>query len=76
MIEVTDATGKRKFINCDMIERIDIIPETLLVVTNGHNLIVKESPEEVVRRIVVFRRDCNAPPVVTDRRLKEEPTDA
>lgn len=59
MIKVTDVAGKEKYINCEIIEKIELIPDTLLVMTNGHNFIVSESPEEVIDRIIAFRKKCN-----------------
>ncbi|HYI96489.1 MAG TPA: flagellar FlbD family protein, partial [Bryobacteraceae bacterium] len=44
------------FLNSDLIEHIQATPDTLITLTNGHNLLVRESPEEIISRIVSFRR--------------------
>jgi len=59
MIKITDVGGNEKYINCDLIERIEVIPDTLLVLVNGHNVIVRDKADDVIERIVRFRRDCN-----------------
>lgn len=59
MIKITDVGGNEKYINCDLIERIEVIPDTLLVLVNGHNVIVKDKADDVIERIVAFRRSCN-----------------
>jgi len=58
MIKVTDVGGKEKYINCDLIERIESTPDTLLVMNNGHNFMVTESPEEIIDRIAAFKNRC------------------
>lgn len=57
MIELTDIGGKRRYLNSDLIEFMEEVPETLVVLLNGHRYMVQESPEEVVRLIVDFRRE-------------------
>jgi flagellar protein FlbD len=59
MIQVTETNGNKKFVNSDLIEKIDQMPETLLTFLNGHNIIVQESPEEVVDKIVQFKQRCS-----------------
>ena len=55
MIRVTDITGAQKYINCELIERIEVVPDTIVVLGNGHSYIVKESAHELVERIRRFR---------------------
>jgi flagellar protein FlbD len=58
LIKVIDVSGKEKYINCDLIEKIELIPDTLIVLLNGKNMIVRETPEELVERIAIFKRRC------------------
>ena len=55
MIRVTDITGTQKYINCELIERIEVVPDTIVVLANGHSYIVQESAHEIVERIRRFR---------------------
>jgi len=56
MIKVTDIGGTEKYLNCDLIEKIELVPDTLVVLVNGHHLILRDSPHELIDRIVEFRR--------------------
>ena len=56
MITVTHLDGSSAFVNIDLIERIERTPDTLIVLANGNQLIVQESPEELVERARLFKR--------------------
>ncbi|MBS1857782.1 MAG: flagellar FlbD family protein [Acidobacteria bacterium] len=56
MIYVTRLNSASMVLNSDLIEHIDITPDTVITLTNGQILRVRESAEEVIHRIVVFRR--------------------
>ena len=43
-------------LNSDLIEHIDVTPDTVITLTTGQILRVRETAEEVVERIVEFRR--------------------
>jgi flagellar protein FlbD len=43
-------------LNSDLIEHIDVTPDTVITLTNGQILRVLESVDEVVERSVEFRR--------------------
>ncbi len=59
MIKTTSFSGDIKHINCDMIERIEEIPDTLITLNNSHNLVVAESAEEIINRIIEFKQKCS-----------------
>ena len=59
MIEITDMGGSVLYINSDLIEKIEIVPDTMLVLQNGHRYLVKEQPADIVDRIISFRNKCN-----------------
>jgi flagellar protein FlbD len=52
-------------LNSDLIERIDITPDTVITLTNGEILRVRESADEVVRRIMEYRRQIYGPPEIS-----------
>ncbi len=58
MIPVTDLHNRLFFINSDMIEKIECAPDTQIILSNSHRYYVKESQEEIVERVVKFRRKC------------------
>jgi flagellar protein FlbD len=52
-------------LNSDLIEHIDVTPDTVITLTSGQILRVRESADEVIERIVEFRRRVlrhDAPP--------------
>jgi len=43
-------------LNGDLIERIEAIPDTILSLTNGRKIFVRESVREMVQRFLTYRR--------------------
>ena len=65
MIRLTRLNRAPMVLNSDLIEHIDVTPDTVITMTTGQILRVRESADEVVDRIVEFRRrvfDQYAPP--------------
>jgi flagellar protein FlbD len=60
MIAVTRFDGHSVLLNDDLIETIERTPDTVLTLVNGHKLLVRETPDELVRRVVLFRREISA----------------
>lgn len=65
MIEVTRLNGSIYFLNADMILTIEPTPDTVITLTNGEKLMVKETPQELVDRYVILKRRiaCEMPTV-------------
>ena len=58
MILLKKLNGEEFILNCDLIETIMENPDTTILLTNGKHLIVRESKEEVVDKVVKFRREA------------------
>jgi flagellar protein FlbD len=56
MIHLTRLNRLPLVLNADLIESIEATPDTMISLTTGQKLVVLEPPEEVVRRVVEFRR--------------------
>ena len=56
MIKVTRLNGKEYYINPHQIESIEIRPDTTLMMLSGNSVVVKEKVDEVIDRIVEYRR--------------------
>ena len=56
MIHLTRLNSAPLVLNSDLIEHIDVTPDTVITLTTGQILRVREPAEEVVHRIVEFRR--------------------
>lgn len=71
MIQLTKRNGERFLVNHTQIECIEMIPESKIVMMNRDYFIVRESPEQIIKRIAEYtgkvqdvRRDLN----IVDRR--------
>jgi flagellar protein FlbD len=62
MIAVTRLDGASMLLNADLIEWIEQTPDTLVGLVNGERFMVRDTPEELVRRIVDFKRSVLAGP--------------
>ena len=56
MIKVTRLNGTEYFINPHQIESMEVRPDTTLVMLSGKNVVVKEGVDEVIGRIIEYRR--------------------
>ncbi len=56
MIHVTRLNHVPLVLNSDLIESIEATPDTVISLTTGQKLVVRESAEEVVERVLEFRR--------------------
>lgn len=55
MIKLTRLDGEVLVVNAELIESINCGSETLVSLTTGRKLMVRESPEEVIDRAVAYR---------------------
>lgn len=55
MIQVTQLNGKKYWINPHMIEKMESLPDLTLTLLSGRKLIIKDSPEEVIQKIIEYR---------------------
>ena len=64
MIRATRLNGVIFCVNAELIEQIESTPDTVLTLTTGNNILVKESVEEIERRIVAYRARIQAEAVI------------
>jgi len=62
MIRVTRLNGKPFAVNAELIETIDVTPDTILTLVNGKKIVVGESFDEIIERVIEYRRICRALP--------------
>lgn len=60
MIAVTQLNGKEYWINPHQIESIECNPDVTLVMLSGKHVVVRENPDEIIDRIVAYRRRIGA----------------
>lgn len=57
MIELTKLNDRKIIINCDLIESVEETPDTVITLTTGKKLIVKENRQEVRNLVILFRKE-------------------
>ena len=56
MIKVTRLNGSRFYINAEMIQTIESTPDTHITLSNGVKVIVKDSPESIIKQVIEYQR--------------------
>jgi flagellar protein FlbD len=56
MINVTRLDNTRVVINADLIEFVEAIPETIICLTTGKKIMVKETIDDIIERVAAFKR--------------------
>jgi len=52
--------NKEEFIlNADFIETLEATPDTVITLSNGKKLMVKNSVENIVNQVIAYRISCN-----------------
>ncbi|MCR4907784.1 MAG: flagellar FlbD family protein [Lachnospiraceae bacterium] len=59
MIDLTRLNETKIMINEDLIEVIEETPDTVVTLTTGRKLIVKESRQEIKNLVKSFRKEMN-----------------
>jgi len=59
-------------LNADVVEWVEQTPDTVIGLLNGERFLVRESPDEIVQRIVAFKRSVLAGPAVRTEGLPFE----
>lgn len=56
MIELTKFNDCKFTVNADIIEFVEETPDTVISLTTGKKIIVKESRNEVVERVIAYKK--------------------
>jgi flagellar protein FlbD len=56
MITLTKLNRKGFVLNTDLIKFIEDVPDTLVTLTNGDKIFILETKEEVILKIIEFKR--------------------
>ncbi len=59
MIRLTRLNGKVFVVNAELIEIMEETPDTVVTLNNGNRFVVSESVDEVINRIVEYRKKIN-----------------
>jgi flagellar protein FlbD len=69
VILVTRFNGSQFYINAELIKFVEATPDTVISLTDGSKLVVREAPQAVARAVVDYRRQ-----VYGDRLVAREAT--
>ncbi|NPV71241.1 MAG: flagellar FlbD family protein [Firmicutes bacterium] len=56
MVKVRRLNGEEIVISADMIEAMEATPDTVITLTNGKRFVVKDSVDDVIRKVVEYKR--------------------
>ena len=59
MISLTKINDRDVVINCDLIELIESTPDTTLTMTTGRKIIVTDTIDEVLNKVVAYKGRIN-----------------
>lgn len=63
MIDLTRFNGTGFTVNCDLIETIEETPDTVVTLTTGKKIIVKESRQKVKNLVKLYRKEIFSIPL-------------
>lgn len=63
MIRLTRINQVPLVVNSDLIEHVEATPDTVVSMSTGQKFVVLESPEEVIERVIKFRKAIVSSPV-------------
>ncbi|MDR1663308.1 MAG: flagellar FlbD family protein [Clostridiales bacterium] len=63
MISVTKLNDREIVINAGLIELIESTPDTTITMTTGRKIIVRETVDEVVSRVILYNKQSERPKV-------------
>ncbi len=57
MIEVTRLNGQKLLVNPSLLEIVEETPDTVVTLTTGRKIIVKESRQDIKNLVKLYRKD-------------------
>ncbi len=61
MIALRRLNNQPIMVNADLIESLESTPDTVVTLTSGNKLIVRDTPEEIADKIVAYQRKVQGP---------------
>ena len=62
MIRLTRLNGKEFVVNADMVQFLEETPDTVVTLINHEKVVVQESSDEIIRRVLEYRRSLRLIP--------------
>lgn len=64
MIPLIRLDGSEVVVNAELIATVEKTPDTMLTLTTGHHILVKQTVEEIVAQVIAYRRKLQCGPIV------------
>ncbi|MHB8147954.1 MAG: flagellar FlbD family protein [Vulcanimicrobiaceae bacterium] len=61
MIQLIRLNGHPVMVNCDLIEALEETPDTVVTLTSGNKLVVRDRMADVQQKIIDFKRKIYGP---------------
>ncbi len=61
MIQVTRLNNTEFVVNAELIETLEATPDTVMTLTTERKYVVRESVDEIIRRVIAFKQSCQLP---------------
>lgn len=63
MIKLKRINGTDIVINAELIELVEETPDTVITLTNGHKMVVADTVDEVINKVIAYKHYiCVGPP--------------
>lgn len=67
MIPVTRLSGEQYMINSELIESLEATPDTVIRLTTGKNVVVKESIDEIIDKIIRYKQKIFSQTIILNK---------
>ena len=56
MIALTHLDGHRIVLNADLVERLEALPDTVITLTSGKRVLVRDSVDDVINKVAAYKQ--------------------
>lgn len=56
MVKLTRLNGEIIYVNSELIEQVEATPDTVIRMTTGSKLVVKETVDELIAQMIAYKR--------------------
>ncbi len=72
MIKLTRMNGREIVVNAELIEFLEATPDTVMTLSTGQKLVLKDAVEEVIQKVLEYRRSIGTRFIVVGPEIRKE----
>jgi flagellar protein FlbD len=72
MIKLTKLNGQMEVVNAELIESAEVTPDTIIRLTTGRKLVVRENIDEFISKVVDYKRSVASKVTVIERTTQKD----